>query len=99
MASSSDPEEVRKRAMADPDVQGILKDPAMRLILEQMQEDPRALQEYITHYFYLTLIRTRFLKNLCSHLQALEESRCCCQNPEAFRVWSDCYPLILISDR
>lgn len=47
LASSSDPEEVRKRAMADPEVQGILKDPAMRLILEQMQEDPRALQEHL----------------------------------------------------
>jgi len=47
LASSSDPEEVRKRAMSDPEVQGILKDPAMRLILEQMQEDPRALQEHL----------------------------------------------------
>lgn len=42
---SSNPEEVRKRAMADPEVQSILRDPAMRLILEQMQSDPRALQE------------------------------------------------------
>lgn len=47
LATSSDPEEVRKRAMGDPEVQGILKDPAMRLILEQMQEDPRALQEHL----------------------------------------------------
>ncbi|GAB6026107.1 Stress-induced-phosphoprotein 1 [Chamberlinius hualienensis] len=47
MATSSDPEEVRKRAMADPEVQGILKDPAMRMILEQMQEDPRALEEHL----------------------------------------------------
>ncbi|RXG73925.1 Stress-induced-phosphoprotein 1 [Armadillidium vulgare] len=46
MAASNDPEEVRKtRAMNDPEVQQILKDPAMRLILEQMQSDPRALQE------------------------------------------------------
>jgi len=45
MSSSSNPEEVRKRAMADPEVQSILRDPAMRLILEQMQNDPRALQE------------------------------------------------------
>lgn len=41
----SNPEEVRKRAMADPEVQNILRDPAMRLILEQMQNDPKALQE------------------------------------------------------
>lgn len=45
VAVSSNPEEVRKRAMADPEVQGILRDPAMRLILEQMQSDPKALQE------------------------------------------------------
>lgn len=42
---NSNPEEVRKRAMADPEVQSILCDPAMRLILEQMQNDPKALQE------------------------------------------------------
>lgn len=47
MAVNSDPEEVRKRAMADPEVQQILKDPAMRMILEQMQTDPRALQDHL----------------------------------------------------
>lgn len=45
ISASSNPEEIRKRAMADPEVQSILRDPAMRLILEQMQSDPRALQE------------------------------------------------------
>lgn len=45
VSASSNPEEVKKRAMADPEVQNILRDPAMRLILEQMQHDPRALQE------------------------------------------------------
>ncbi|XP_078037049.1 stress-induced phosphoprotein 1 [Augochlora pura] len=44
---SSNPEEVRKRAMADPEIQSILRDPAMRLILEQMQSDPRALQDHL----------------------------------------------------
>ncbi|XP_011300821.1 stress-induced-phosphoprotein 1 [Fopius arisanus] len=43
----SNPEEVRKRAMADPEVQSILRDPAMRLILEQMQNDPKALQDHL----------------------------------------------------
>jgi len=43
----SNPEEVRKRAMNDPDVQAILRDPAMRLILEQMQSDPKALQDHL----------------------------------------------------
>lgn len=44
-AVHSNPEEVRKKAMNDPEVQSILKDPAMRLILEQMQSDPKAVQE------------------------------------------------------
>lgn len=47
MAVHSNPEEVWKKAMADPEVQGILKDPAMRLILEQMQSDPKAVQEHL----------------------------------------------------
>ncbi|XP_067124872.1 stress-induced-phosphoprotein 1-like [Centruroides vittatus] len=44
---NSNPEEVRKKAMADPEVQKILGDPAMRLILEQMQSDPKAIQEHL----------------------------------------------------
>ncbi|KAL7042523.1 hypothetical protein ACKWTF_001175 [Chironomus riparius] len=47
MAVHSNPEEVRKKAMNDPEVQSILKDPAMRLILEQMQSDPKAVQEHL----------------------------------------------------
>lgn len=47
VAVNSNPEEVRKRAMADPEVQAILCDPAMRLILEQMQNDPKALQDHL----------------------------------------------------
>uniref|UniRef100_A0A8D8SRS7 Stress-induced-phosphoprotein 1 n=3 Tax=Cacopsylla melanoneura TaxID=428564 RepID=A0A8D8SRS7_9HEMI len=47
IAASSNPEEVRKRAMEDPEVQQILRDPAMRLILEQMQNDPRALSDHL----------------------------------------------------
>lgn len=39
--------QVRKRAMADPEVQDILGDPAMRCILEQMQQDPHALHEHL----------------------------------------------------
>lgn len=44
---NKDPEAVRKRAMADPEVQKILQDPAMRLILEQMQTDPKALRDHL----------------------------------------------------
>lgn len=39
------PQEVLKNAMSDPEVQAILKDPAMRMILEQMQSDPNAVKE------------------------------------------------------
>lgn len=42
-----DPDKIRQRAMGDPEVQAILRDPAMRLILEQMQNDPRALQDHL----------------------------------------------------
>jgi len=45
--STSDPAEIRKRAMNDPEVQNILRDPAMRMILDQMQSDPKALQEHL----------------------------------------------------
>lgn len=45
MAVHSNPQEIRERAMSDPEVQEILRDPAMRLILEQMQSDPKAVQE------------------------------------------------------
>ena len=39
------PEDVKRWAMANPEVQQIMSDPAMRLILEQMQKDPQALSE------------------------------------------------------
>lgn len=45
LAVHSNPEEIWKKAMNDPEIQQILKDPAMRLILEQMQNDPKAVQE------------------------------------------------------
>lgn len=45
MSVHTNPEEVWKKAMGDPEVQQILKDPAMRMILEQMQSDPKAVQE------------------------------------------------------
>ncbi|XP_064540943.1 stress-induced-phosphoprotein 1 [Drosophila montana] len=41
------PKEVLKNAMSDPEIQQILKDPAMRMILEQMQNDPNAVKEHL----------------------------------------------------
>lgn len=35
-----------KLAMSDPEIQQILQDPSMQVILEQMQKDPAAAQEY-----------------------------------------------------
>lgn len=47
LETNSNPEEIRKRAMQDPEVQEILRDPAMRLILEQMQTEPRSVQDHL----------------------------------------------------
>lgn len=47
MLLNSNPEEVRKRAMSDPEVQAILRDPAMRIILDQMYNDPNALHDHL----------------------------------------------------
>ena len=47
LAENSDPDAVRKRAMADPEVQQILQDPAMNMILQQMTKDPDAVREWV----------------------------------------------------
>ena len=47
MSFQTNPKEVWKNAMSDPEVQQILKDPAMRMILEQMQNDPNAVKEHL----------------------------------------------------
>merc|ERR1719348_2092388 len=47
MAMNADPNAVRERAMQDPEVQAIMQDPAMRMILEQMQREPASLQDHL----------------------------------------------------
>jgi len=42
---NKDPESIRRKAMQDPEVQQIITDPAMQMILQQMQKDPQALRE------------------------------------------------------
>lgn len=45
-ASEPDAESARLRAANDPEIQAILSDPAMRMILNQM-ENPNALKEHL----------------------------------------------------
>lgn len=42
-------EQRQQRAMADPEIQGILTDPVMRQVLRDMQEDPAAAQKHLRH--------------------------------------------------
>jgi len=46
-SNDEDPEKARERAMQDPEVQEILRDPGMRLLLEQMSQDPSAAREHL----------------------------------------------------
>lgn len=46
-ANRNNPEEVQKRAMNDPEIRNILTDPAMKMILDQIQQDPKALREHM----------------------------------------------------
>ncbi|VDM66765.1 unnamed protein product, partial [Strongylus vulgaris] len=45
--NDEDPEKARERALEDPEVQAILRDPGMRLLLEQMSQDPGAVREHL----------------------------------------------------
>lgn len=54
---ASDEERLR-RAMQDPQVQEILGDPAMRLVLKQMETDPKAAQEHLRNPMVAGKIRT-----------------------------------------
>lgn len=52
--NDEDPAKARERAMQDPEIQEILGDPSMRLILEQMSQDPKAVQEHLKNPDILT---------------------------------------------
>lgn len=45
--NDEDPEKAKERSLADPEVQEILRDPGMRMILEQMSQDPGAAREHL----------------------------------------------------
>lgn len=75
--STLNPEERRQQAMSDPEIQSILMDPAMRMILEQMQENPQAVAEYVVVVvFVVDLVGfsrncRKSRKSLCSRKFAL----------------------------
>ncbi|KAL3101323.1 hypothetical protein niasHT_028079 [Heterodera trifolii] len=46
-SNEENPERARERALQDPEVQEILRDPGMRVLLEQMSHDPDAAREHI----------------------------------------------------
>lgn len=49
MNQGNDIDSVKKRVMNNPEVQNILCDPAMRAILQQMQENPKAISEHLSN--------------------------------------------------
>jgi len=46
-SNDENPEKARERALQDPEVQEILRDPSMRVLLEQMSQDPGAVREHL----------------------------------------------------
>jgi len=64
--SNLDPEEAKKRALSDPEVQQILKDPAMRIILEQMNSDPEAFKDHVQNPEIAAKIQKLFESGLIS---------------------------------
>ena len=47
LSTQETPEERRKTAMKDPEIQKILSDPAMQMILQQMQTNPESLRDHL----------------------------------------------------
>ena len=59
MRSQSDlsDDEVSKRAEANPEIMAIMNDPVMRSILQQMQNDPRAINEHMKNPIVATKLQ------------------------------------------
>lgn len=55
--SGESQEETLKRAMADPEIAGIMTDPIMQQILQQAQTDPKALQDHMKNPMIAAKIR------------------------------------------
>ena len=53
-SSEADPEQI-KRAMADPEIQAILTDPAMNQIIKDISENPGAARTYVVASYALPL--------------------------------------------
>jgi stress-induced-phosphoprotein 1 len=45
--SEKDPDQRASEAMRDPEIAEIMQDPVMRMVLQQMQEDPKAAREHL----------------------------------------------------
>ncbi len=50
--AADDPETRRKMAMQNPEIQQIMSDPAMQMILQQMQDNPAAIKELVSIFVY-----------------------------------------------
>ncbi|RUP43272.1 hypothetical protein BC936DRAFT_137403 [Jimgerdemannia flammicorona] len=85
-------EEILKRAKENPEVQRILGDPVMQQILQQMEQDPKAAQEYVSYLHSLTMFwKNRAVATNLSHFsmahhhvtQASQEPQDRFQHPQA----------------
>ena len=47
----------QEKAMSDPEIQGILQDPVMRQVLQDMQADPKAAQEHMKNPMVMAKIQ------------------------------------------
>lgn len=59
-SNDEDPEKAREKALQDPEIQEILRDPGMRILLQQMSENPDAAREHLQNpEIYSKLMKLR----------------------------------------